>query len=254
MLTSQVIFMKLKKGNPKNINCQHIHGLFFKTIASQNPELADFLHSPQNIKPFSISYIYFENDMYWFRISSWVNEISEAVFEYFNSNFSIFINDCEFELIKTTSDEKESKWARRISIEHFIHDTLANPKNIFELEHKSQTSFKSGNSHIPLPVPELIVKSIYNQALFIQEVVDYEPSELINFIHLKKFKIRSTYNKQNYGSIASFQGSTKWQIDRKANEDVKNFLLLLFNVAFFTGIGVKTTQGMGMCRFGTGSF
>ena len=56
------------------------------------------------------------------------------------------------------------------------------------------------------------------------------------------------YNKKTYGSISSFKGDTWWQIDKKASPKIQKALRLLLNFSFYSGIGVKTTQGMGMCR------
>lgn len=250
MLTSQIIYMKLKKGDVDKINGNHVHGLFYKEIlASQNPGLADYLHLPENPKPFSISYIYKNREVCWFRIASWKNEIAQSVFSYFNSHTEINLSKCSFKLIKTSTENKESPWSARIDIENFINHCKATFKDKFWIEHFSPTSFKQSDSHVPLPVPELIINSIYRQLPdIIKQEKEFNLSDIIKLIHLKQHNLRSLYNKKNYGSIASFTGKTCWQIDKKASIEEKEFIWILFNFAFYSGIGVKTTQGMGMCR------
>ncbi|MBF0224744.1 MAG: CRISPR-associated endoribonuclease Cas6 [Desulfobacterales bacterium] len=250
MLTSQVIFLKLKSGNPENINGSHIHGLFFKEILKNyDTSLADYLHQPNMPKAFSLSYIYQDYGLYWFRIASWMRDIADAVFSYFNSNFEIILNNCVFELAKTSTDNKESYWANRININNFLDESKNTYKDIFRLEHFSPTSFKNGDSHIPLPMPEFIIKSIYKQMpLSMQEYLQTEPELLIKFIQLKEHRIYSVYNRKNHGAITSFEGKTRWQIDKKASQQEKEAIWTIFRFAFYSGIGVKTTQGMGMCR------
>ncbi len=249
MLTSQVIFLKLKKGNPENIKGNHVHGFFFKEIlASQSPELAEYLHSPNTVKPFSISYVCKSGAAYWFRIASWVDEISQAVFSYFNSYDEIKLNNCLFELVRTSTEPGESVWARRCSEEDFVKNARSMNTNTFWLEHFSPTSFKSGDSHLPLPVPELIVKSVHRQLPLELQKDGADFSMLADLLQLKEYRIRSVYNRKNQGSIVSFEGKTRWQIDKRASRHEKEFILTLFNFAFYSGIGIKTTQGMGMSR------
>ena len=250
MLTSQVIFLKLKSGNPRHIKGNHVHGLFFKKILRfANPQLADYLHSSDTPKPFSISYIYQKGQIFWFRIASWDDLIAQAVFDYFKHQFEIRINQCTFELIKTSTDATESPWAARIEMKKQIQLSQSFAKDTFWLEHYSPTSFKCGDAHLPLPVPELIIKSICrNIPAQIKNTIVEPPERLLKKIQLKEHRINSVYNKKNYGAIASFTGKTHWQIAKNASESERNALLTLFHFAFYAGIGVKTTQGMGMCR------
>ena len=250
MLTSQVIYLKLKDGSPRNVKGNHIHGLFFdRILVSQAPELAKLLHSPGTTKPFSLSFLYKEGHIYWFRIASWIDEISEAVFSYFDHNFQVTLNNCLFELMRTSTDVEEFQWARRTSVGEFIKNAKAMNRDTFWIEHYSETSFKCGNTHLPLPVPELIVNSIDRQLMpQIAKELSVDPEKILELIHLKEYRIRSVYNRKNYGSIASFKGKTRWQIDKRASQRERDAIRILFNFAFYSGIGVKTTQGMGMCR------
>lgn len=250
MLISQVIYLKLKNGNPFQINGQHIHGLFFKEIlASYDPKLADRLHASDYPKCFSVSYIFREGKMFWFRIASWDDEIAESVFLYFRSHFEIKLGNCVFELIKTVTGPDTTPWAKRIKLNDFINNAKSADKNTFMVEHFSPTSFKCGDVHVPLPVPDLTVNSIIKHLpAKITAEIEPDKQELCNMIQLKEHRIKSVYNRKNYGSIASFVGKTRWQIDKRASQQERDAIRILFNFAFYSGIGVKTTQGMGMCR------
>jgi len=250
MLISQVTYLKLKTGNPSQIKGQHIHGFFFKKIlASYNPKLADRMHTSDCPKRFSASYIFKEGKMFWFRIASWDDEIAEALFLYFRSHFEVELGNCLFELIKTVSDAGTTPWAKRIELDEFLNSARSSEKNTFWVEHFSPTSFKCGDVHLPLPVPDLIVNSIIKH-LPAKITVEIKPDKqkLWNAIQLKEHRIKSLYNRRNYGSIASFVGKTRWQIDKQASQQERDAIRILFSFAFYSGIGVKTTQGMGMCR------
>jgi CRISPR-associated endoribonuclease Cas6 len=242
--------MKIKSGDSRNVIGKHTHGFFFKEmLGSQNPELAEYLHSPTTPKPYSISYLNKAGDLYWFRVASWMDAISETVFSYFRSNFKIFLGNCTFELVKTCSDRKKSSWALRQEVPQFILNCLRTFKDTFWLEHFSPTSFKRGDSHLPLPSPDLIVKSILRQAPHeIKEFLSTSVDELCTILQLKQHSIKSIYNRKNYGSITSFIGDTQWQLSKTADEKQAQDLWILMNFAFLSGIGVKTTQGMGMVR------
>jgi len=250
MLTAQVVYLKLKNGDPQDIKGNHIHGLFFKKILFfQSPELAKYLHLPEVPKSFSISYLCKEEEMYWFRIASWMDIIPYAVFSYFDSHFSITLHNCKFELIKTCTDTEESPWAGRILTSDFIRKAKTKEREEFWIEHYSPTSFKRGDSHIPLPVPELMIQSVYRQMPSeIKAEIHADPAALADVLQLKEHRLRSVYNRKNYGSVVSFNGKTRWQIDKRASQDEKEAIWILFDFAFYSGIGVKTTQGMGMCR------
>ncbi|MEZ4528291.1 MAG: CRISPR system precrRNA processing endoribonuclease RAMP protein Cas6 [Desulfobacterales bacterium] len=122
-------------------------------------------------------------------------------------------------------------------------------KDTFWIEHYSPTSFKCGDSHLPLPVPERIIKSVFRQLPenLIKNIIS-NLDELAEVLQLKQHQITSVYNRKNHGSIASFTGKTRWQISKKADRRQKQDIWKLLHFAFYSGIGVKTTQGMGMCR------
>lgn len=250
MLTSQVISLKLQEGNPINILGNHIHGFFFKEILRlSSPSLAADIHNQNTSKPFSLSFINKEKQIYWIRIASWLEDISKAVFIYFTIHHTFGLADCAFELIGTTTNKSEFDWADRIPLNEFIKKSKLFGKEDFWLEHFSPTSFKRGDSHLPLPLPELIINSIYKQLPpEILNEIHLSPQTLTNCLHLKEYHLQSIYNRKNHGSIASFIGKTRWQIDKKSTLIEKEAIWLLFNFAFFSGVGVKTTQGMGMCR------
>jgi len=254
MLISQVIMLKWLSGNPNHVFGNHLHGFFFKEIlGSHDPNLASMLHDPNAYKPFSISHLFNHDNIYWFRITSWNNEtIAQAVFAYFCHHSKIRLHSCEFELIKTTTDPQETCWSNKQTWENIIQTSIDRPFEKFRLDHFSYTSFKSGNAHIPLPVPDLIIKSLVNKLPdTIKQHMDHMDicdNDLLEYIRLKGHTIHSKYHKETYGAIASFMGITRWQIEHKAPGPHKFLLNILFHFAFYAGIGVKTTQGMGMCR------
>ncbi len=250
MLTSQVIFMKHLYGQPEAISGNHLHGFFFKKIlGTQDPRLAEIMHDPKISKPLAISYMFPWKHMYWFRISSWDERIPEAVFSYFNKHKEIELNRCGFQLIKTTTHPDESLWANRQSVQAFI-DSYSNEIDRFRLVHKGATSFKTGNAHIPLPVPDLVISSIYRKLPppLMESIQHIKKEELIEALQLKGYQIDSIYNKKTYGSITAFKGVTRWQLDKKSSLAVRKAINLMFHFSFYSGIGVKTSQGMGMCR------
>jgi CRISPR-associated endoribonuclease Cas6 len=250
MLTSQVIYLKHLYGLPENISGKHLHGFFFKKIlGTMNPKFAADIHEQVESKPFSLSYLYPWNNMYWFRIATWDERIPETVFAYFNETQEFEFNRCGFQLIKTTTHPADSYWANRLSIQSFIEQHFVEMDR-FRLIHKGATSFKTGDAHIPLPVPELIVNSIYRKLpSWLKDVIqDISKEQIIETIRLKGHRIESIYNKKTYGAITSFAGETRWQIDQRTLIDTRKAINLMFNFAFYCGIGVKTTQGMGMCR------
>jgi CRISPR-associated endoribonuclease Cas6 len=249
MITSQVIFLKHISGSPHDISGKHIHGLFFKALERYDSKLSERLHGSASSRPFSLSYVYKGKNGYWFRIASWVDEICEAVFRYFTANPIVYIGDCVFSLIRTSTDPNESPWAARIDWNAFVKIISSTFTNPFWLEHFSPTAFKTGDSHLPLPVPQFIVNSVYRQLPDqLRSKINSSSEELSEILQLKRYEIRSIYNRKNQGSISSFLGKTQWQISAKSDKELVTELWLLLNFAFFSGIGVKTTQGMGMCR------
>lgn len=250
MFTSQVIFLKHLDGDIFKVKGYHIHGLLFRYIlASHNSDIAQNLHQAETPNPYSLSYLYKYDDMYWIRIASWDKNISDAVFQFFLKNHIIRLGDNIFELLKTCCDKHEFVWADRMTPELFLEKIILDDKDEFWIQHFSATSFKCGDSHLCLPVPELLLNSIFRRLpTILKQQITISPKELVKTIHLKAHKLQSVYNRKGYGSIASFTGKTRWQINKNADQDIKRCLKILFHFSFFSGVGIKTTQGMGMCR------
>lgn len=142
--------------------------------------------------------------------------------------------------------------------------------NSIGLEFVSATTFRSYGVNTPLPVTRLVFSSLHKQwAAFTGEPLwneDTFEAFLEFYVLVSRFDIETTIcNIKNGGRIVGFEGPVSFSFNKvnksllHKDEDLANMvhgslpelkrtLAVLADFAFYTGVGRKTTTGMGMVR------
>jgi CRISPR-associated endoribonuclease Cas6 len=107
-------------------------------------------------------------------------------------------------------------------------------------------SFKKGDFHYPLPESSLVFSNLarrwnLNSPIALPEQPDCEKLTYA-FFNIKTVP----YSLRKSGTVLGAVGKVVFLL--KCSENEKKYFHTLLRFAFYSGIGVKTTQGMGMCR------
>jgi len=111
------------------------------------------------------------------------------------------------------------------------------------------TTFRQGDADLPLPVPRLVFRGLWEKwnafapqsSLLSEEVIERK-------IALAEAQIRTRTFDEGRSSIVGFVGWAEFYLMGRHSLEVIRSLHALAEFAFFAGVGRKSTHGMGLVR------
>jgi CRISPR-associated endoribonuclease Cas6 len=152
----------------------------------------------------------------------------------------------------TTLQILEKNWGKKFSERDFCQQylTTADVPRRQKLQFLTPTGFKSQEQYQIFPSTELIVKSLWRSwHSYAQELLldgDDVREQLIQHIHIADYQLRSVRYPVKGNKIPAFQGSIGLQLH--GPEPLVRLLNLLLAFGEYSGLGIKTTLGMGGYR------
>jgi CRISPR-associated endoribonuclease Cas6 len=234
------------------VSGQALHGLAFKYIAVADSKLADRIHNREN-KPFTISrlkpirntpgeaywkWTVLNEDLYLALSKMFYREWIDASKRELDTN-PFVIADCIMDgggrsILWQTEDIKN-----RIESVRSLTVRLHSP-----------TAFKSGGNRVSLfPQPKLVwgglgkrIKSIDRDLMFCPDVLDR-----LEEINVSEYRLST--RQLDFGDFVmkGVVGYITFVLPSSWNKEMARQMSALALVAPFTGIGTKTTHGMGQC-------
>lgn len=218
----------------------YFQGWLMNQIESQ---YADELHKPQ-LKPYTIYTTYDGGELSF--VITMLTEQSEDVIS------NIMLNK-EFTQFNLDSSQQKAFKIIRKKIEEKSQQDLSNlfyqkeSFSQFDVIFKSPTSFKSGGEYVFLPDLRLIFQSLMQKYNFIFEestIIETDLlNELCNHTKIVNYRIESSYHPIHRTYIPGFKG--KIRLSCTGNKTLLNYLSMLLSFADFSGVGIKTSMGMG---------
>ncbi len=246
---------------------RHIHAFFFEALKQVDEKLANETHDNQGLKPFACSpltgkygktstqVLLVKGMKYQLKIST----LSEPLFKAFSSYIfpasigakTVSIGKMQF-FIESVDLKSPNipEWSEPISYssayeqsENYLKNGSIDFINL-RFYFKTPTSFKKGNVNYPLPEPALIFKSLISKwNAFSDKKID----PLTDRLYITSCRINTkTYSVKN-GEATGFVGTCKMRISSK-DKKITVPLLALTKFANYSGVGQKTTMGMGVVR------
>jgi len=239
----------------KRVAPQTLHGLLFRLIAESNPELAESLHQSK-IRSFTLSPPFPAGPqapgLYRVRCTLLDSSgILEALNQYFLNhlgNLNLRIGQIPITITRFLSTPSDTEiWSEQAS-----YDTLwseaSSTETRFALKFCSPTAFKTGETILPLPLPERVFGSYlqrwnaYSPYPFDPEPIQYL---LEHQLAVEKHQIESS--KWHY--FMGFTGQVRFVLTGKATSPQQiQQLNALANFAYYCGTGYKTAMGCGWTR------
>jgi CRISPR-associated endoribonuclease Cas6 len=242
-----------------------LHAYILRLICNVDPTMGEELHDLNQLKPFTISPIqgpvtvqgrsllFHQTQDYWFRVTSYEAQVSHClgVLEA-QPPAHLRLLQGDFIVQRVTSDHRAHPWAHRSSYEALYeamqHQALAATR--LALTFLSPTAFRSQGRTLLLPLPRLIFTSLLERwnryAPFPLPPVILEAVEA--GVDLTRYTLRTQMLDFDRYRQAGFVGDCEFLVHRDLPAALRQHLELLAAFALFSGVGYKTTMGMGQVR------
>ncbi len=278
-LYSSVIHLtNLRPATLTHTGGQHAHAAFLDIVRSVEPELAETLHNLNGRKPFTVSPLMVgkapttlglprpktsevskTSEVYlregwncWLRVTM----LDDALFKTFLTHFlnggqlpKIRLGEVEFLVSEIQTTPGSHPWAGYTPLDDLKKrlDEPAPRKFAFELH--TPTSFKLRDEQVTtIPTPKLVFGNLATawKALtgenFVRVVEEYAEQALITGDYRLRTQKSTLHNLAQVGAL----GRVEFIRTDKTDHPTARALNLLADLAFYTGLGRKTAQGMGM--------
>ncbi len=265
MLASFLVFLKPKALAPlgKTLG-RSLHGLFINLLADASPELADRLHSPMPIKPFTVSTLRGRllrqggqrlaspDQTYRVRYTVLAEDVFAALSHILLGKYlyreTVSIDRQPFEIVEIVVEPVKSRgWARLASYEQLYAEARADDR--IGLRFASPTTFRTGDVNLLFPLPV----SVFGSYLRKWEAFSPVPLEdgLLDFVAeqvvAERYELETQVVRYGNFQVNGFVGVCHYRVLGGGPERVRA-VNALADFALFAGTGQKTTQGLGQTK------
>lgn len=281
MLVSTVLVLEAR--NDAEIPLTHgdlAHAAFLDLIQKESESLAWRLHQANRHKPFTVSHLtgtreaegknllIEREENYRWRLTALEKPLAELLLSLKGkTGTAIKIGGAEFVLEDVLTTPEEHRWARVTDYPGLVSGGEAETKIPFRFV--SPTSFRVEEQNFLFPLPHLVFFSLaekwqlYAPAPFSAEIKNFldemtawtqraenvSPGEvwtlLDKVVNVSGYTLKTQIlDFRNYRRIG-FTGFTEFQMQPPVPETWRRLLNVLADFAFYAGVGLQTTMGMG---------
>jgi CRISPR-associated endoribonuclease Cas6 len=251
---------------------RQVHAAFLKTVRESDESLAEVLHAPgMPIRPFTVSMLQgtprardgrlhlSPDETYWLRFTT----LYEPIFERFMTRFldgggrpTVRLGRAVLLIKEIVATPEGHGWAGYESWGGLVQG--AEPDHEIVLEFSSPTAFGFGQKDwgkkvMVLPLPETVFGSLarswnalapgpfrVNRKRLREYLDEHVVIKRIDDLHTQMLRFRRSYQ-------VGFVGQITYGL-MADDETIQCQLNALADLAFYAGVGMKTTMGMGQCR------
>ena len=235
---------------------ESLHGMLFHMIKERDEEEVEVLHDGYDSKPFTISPIipypswkhgkrYLKKgDKHFFRITFLEDNWYKLFMEYFlYYQDRLKLSGSQIEIIEVLTNSNEDKKCNSITPKKLRKNSQARQKIKFKIH--STTTFRDGDKHIVFPIHNYLFNSLYSKwEEFSSEELIVEREDF-NHIYVSRYELESAMEQFSDCPIKGFRGDCEYELDANLSEDKIKDINLLADFAFYSGVGYKTTMGLG---------
>ena len=249
-----------------------LRGLFYRVLRSYDPGFSSWLHGFRGLAPFSISQLMkVYPRVYFFRITSYLTKLSDALIKAFGRAGRIELLDNGFQVVEISY--------KRLDLERLMRDSK--PYTRYELEFLSPTCFrrpcpyiphhllgfiarilklmKRPRSHYrfhPLPDPILMLRNLRRQwdqyaglSLRVRGFTRWLEEGGVAIAGVNGLKTHRFVNRTRNRFFVGFTGKVRLSLPKDIfREDAAKAVNLLLRVGEETQVGVNRTAGFGMYK------
>lgn len=223
-------------------NSSNLQGVIMENI---DEDYAELLHE-QKYHPYS-QYICNIGDKNIWVINALNNESYEHIIQKLMSDdfkeFRIKNHNEPIHIIEKNLSTKDNS----IFLDEFYN---VNGEKYYNIEFVTPTSFKSNGRYMIFPDMKLIYKSLmrkYSAASSEMDMYDDDTLEqLVMGSEITRYRLQSTVFPLEGVSIPSYKGSISVRVH--GNDTMSRYARLLFRFGEYSGVGIKSSIGMGAIR------
>ncbi len=236
-----------------------VHAAVLDAVQDVNPKLSNALHDDVQTKSIAISTLwskvratgdslsipkYTECRLRICTLTRTIFEaLSEALFPKVAANSEIKIGKYGFVLLNAVLEPPYGGVTN-------YSDLLIRSRRQVTLRFTSPTTFRRSGINIPFPESSLVYQSIWQkwQAFSEEKVSEELFKQIIGAVAVSAFDGHTRVWKFPRYKMAGFVGTARYELVKQVSEDAKHLFSALSEMAFYSGVGYKTTMGMGQCR------
>lgn len=255
---------------PHNDLGRGLHGLFFRLLSRVDCRYAHRIHKSQGLKPFTVSPVSFvarplpsppavfpAGRLCQVRFTlledrPFANLAERFVIDRGEDRLDIHRTPIDIDSILVVDNPKEP-WAGYAN--HLDLWDQAQPTNRITLQFVSPTTFRQGNKNMPLPVPRLVFGSLATRWNHFCQQPELHP-DILGYVDQHVYPVAHDLSTVllDYGGgqkYVGFTGTCTFGLNPPKNDEALELarqVAVLADFAFFSGVGQKTTMGMGQTR------
>lgn len=225
-----------------------VHAAFLSHLRRGDSSLAKLLHtSGMGRRPFSLAALGYPGQRD--RLTLRVGILSPALFEQFwarwekRGGISLSIGR---KRLRPVAIGKSGPW---IGNSDWMRLLKQEPIKKIKLFFYTPTAFRQGDTDLPLPVPRLIFRGLLARwNAFAPFPLPLNTQTIDRKIAVSSAHIQTRIFFDGRAHIPGFVGPVEFRVLRGVSADEMRAISALADLAFFSGVGRKTTHGMGLVR------
>jgi len=255
---------------PQFLTGRHLHALFLNLVSSVDRKLGDYLHEAKADKAFTLSPLQIlrrgDTDIArtlqwehtkpiptgtpcWWRISLLDDTLFSQLTQLWlnlNPNHAWHLGPADLHITSILGTPQSTQpWANAISYAQFYEQASESNRQI-EFFFCTPTAFRQSNYDCALPTRDLVFNSLINR--WNQYSGIELPKTLVESIFPSFFNIRTEMVADSRSKFIGCIGAMNFRILGDVEPLVIKQINALADFALYSGVGRKTTMGMGMLR------
>jgi CRISPR-associated endoribonuclease Cas6 len=246
---------------------KHLHALFLSLVNSIAPKLSEYLHRSQSNKDFTISPLQItrnhnQNQLTWEKQKKDIKKGSNCWWRITLLDDNLFgkltplwlninpqkpfhLGSGELQIISILSSNKSHPWANACSYQE-IYETASESDRNLNFKIYTPTAFRQGKNDLFLPTAEIVFSSLLRKWNKYSNL----PLENISFqdIYPSLFDIKTEIIFNETNKFIGCVGDINYKILGETDSSLIRSINILADYAFYSGIGRKTTMGLGIIK------
>ncbi len=245
------------------------HAWFLESLEHINPELSRIVHDENGLKPFTVSnplplqsreLTEIKRDtLYMLHLTTLHADLTQLTLHALIPRWldeGVRLHAQPFTVEQIVSDEAIDEWAGTATYADLFHKYASAARHLarrLTFQFVAPTAFnKTGAQSVPLPMPELVFGSLIDRWLRFSTVALHPDLKqfVIENAAISYHRIQSrrvSFDRAARGNVIGFTGEVTFQIT-SGDSFWLGQLHMLAAFARYSGVGVRTTMGLGQVR------
>lgn len=256
----------------RTVDGRHVHGWFLDQVARFDHDLAAAYHADKGHKPFTlwagprfalgprgITRDRRDHDYYWLRLTGLDPAVGTVLAALCDQPPDVTLGRRRFRITGVFTGGNQHAWTGSARVEQLLNLwSSVTPNGRVRLRFLSPTAFAGGTRHDPdrqnitqlLPTGSLVFESLIRHWLAQWpgleghvDPVSVAAPDLLRLVREEAYELKTVppveYRRKG------FIGTCEYSVGPRAPADVRRAVHVLADFAFFAGVGLKTTMGMG---------